>query len=148
MSWREDAQLRLDATTSVAPTRALLLVRRVADEIRAPAASFSLGRFEVGAGQRVVVEEGDDSRLSLAITNMKVARFCTFSAEARAVDGRTVLHVGPLESFKTSQGSFFFIPTGPKLLVGFQLYKQFLEAIAAELRALDGACQVTIGRAS
>jgi hypothetical protein len=147
MGWKEEAQVKLEATTSVEPARALLLVRRVADEIRAPAASFSLGRFEVGAGQRVVVEAGDDSRLSLEITNMKVARFCTFSAEVRAIDGVTTLRVGPLESFKTSQGTFLFIPMGPKLLVGFPLYKQFLEAVADELRALDGASQIRIGSA-
>ncbi len=145
MGYQDEAATQLEGTSNLPATDVLALVRRVAETVKPPSVSLSLTRFEVGAGQRVVVEQASESALTLAIKNMKLVRFCNFPAVASKSDGVTRVRVGPLDQFKTSQPTMLgFIPTGSKQLVGSALYRQFLDAVADALRVADSGAEVTV----
>jgi hypothetical protein len=93
-------------------------------------------------GAKVHVESEQPDRLSLSITSGKrIVELCTFSAQVSASGDGTRLRVGGLERYKTSQSAF---PPGPKAIMGYDLYRRFLDAVAEGLRASDGRAQITI----
>jgi hypothetical protein len=135
------AQVALNATTTLEPAAVLAVVKQATSGVKGGGLSLlTSGIANVGA--QVHVEREEPERLALSITSGKrIVELCTFSAQVSANGGRTRLRVGGLESYKTSQSAF---PPGPKSIMGYDLYRRFLDAVAAGLRASDGSAEVTI----
>ncbi len=69
---------------------------------------------------------------------------CTFSALAEEKDGKTVLRISGLETYKTSRSYLLgFIP-GPASVPGISLYKRFLDQVATQLQSQDPQATVSI----
>jgi hypothetical protein len=139
------AQLALQATTILETSQALAIVKQASE--RAKGGGISLltsGVANVGA-QVHVEKEGPDG-LSLSITSGKrVVELCVFSAEVHDDGERTHLRVGGLERYKSSQQKVLgFIPAGPKMILGYDLYRRFLQEVGAGLKAADEAASVSI----
>ena len=49
-----------------------------------------------------------------------------------------------ITGFRTSQPTFMFVPTGPKRLLGYQEYRNYLVALGQAFEAADPTCQVRI----
>jgi hypothetical protein len=58
--------------------------------------------------------------------------------------GVTNLRVGGLESYRTSQPTYLFIPVGPKSIAGFDPYKRLLNNIANALAKADPQATVSV----
>lgn len=137
--------LALRAATKLDPADALDLVATAAGEVKGGGASLlTTGLVNVGA--QVHVERRRDGHLALSITSGKrLVELCTFSARATPQNGKTSLQVGGLETYKTSQSKFLYlIPIGPKLIMGYDPYKRFLQGVATALRGKDPGAAVQI----
>ncbi|ROO90806.1 hypothetical protein EDD29_8545 [Actinocorallia herbida] len=144
------ASLALNASTNVDPQEVLKLVKKASGKVKGGGASLlTTGLQNLGA--EVHVEREARGRLEISINSgRRIFELCTFSATASATasDGGTVtrLRVGGLETYKTTQTKTLFIPTGPKMIAGMAPYKRFLEAIAADLRAVDPLARIAIAQ--
>jgi hypothetical protein len=149
----ERVKTALRATTSLSPEAALDIVRAASGQVKGGGKSLAtvglVGGVEALAnvGATVHVEEETANSLGLSITSGKrVAELCTFTAHADSVDGKTELRVGGLATFKATQSALLgFIPVGPKVIHGFDLYKRLLSAIEASVKAQDPAASIAIG---
>lgn len=141
------SQLRLEATTSLPPTAALDVVKKSTSRVKGGGASLLTSGLQ-NLGAQVHVEQEQPERLGLSINSGKrIVELCTFSARVTGpgADGKTVLTLGGLERYKTSQSRVFgIIPTGPKSIAGIAPYKQFLDVVAQELRSQDPSAKVTV----
>jgi hypothetical protein len=131
----------LNASTSLEPAAALAVVKQAAESVKGGGISLlTSGIANVGA--QVHVEREQPDRLSLSITSGKrIIELCTFSAQVSASGDRTRLRVGGLERYKTSKSTF---PPSPKSIMGYDLYRRFLDAVEGGLRASDRGAEVTI----
>jgi hypothetical protein len=141
------SQLRLEATTSLSPADALGLVRQAAGNVKGGGTSLLTSGLQ-NIGAQINIEREGTNALAMSITSGKrLIELCTFSARvngARA-DGKTVLQVGGLETYKTNQSKFLMIiPTGPKTIAGMAPYKRFLDAVAEALRAREPNAEITV----
>jgi hypothetical protein len=139
------ARTALSATTALSPDEALAAVKAATGEAKGGGASLLTSGL-TNAGARVHVEREKSGRLSLSITSGKrLVELCTFSATARQSRGKTKLTVGGLDTYKTKQGTLFYlIPLGPKAIHGFSLYKRFLDQVATQLKARDTSASIAI----
>ncbi len=139
------AQLALRARTKLPVEKMLDLVRAATGEVRGGGTSLlTSGVQNVGAQVHVEVETGN--RLGLSITSGKrLIELCAFSAEAvEDGDGVTSLRVGGLESYRTTQPTYMFIPVGPKSIAGYDPYKRLLNHIANALAEADPQATVSV----
>jgi hypothetical protein len=76
----------------------------------------------------------------------RLVQLCTFSAAATTNDdGRTAIRIGGLETYGTQQQKLlFFIPAGPKMILGMDPYKRFLSVATAALQAADPTADLTV----
>lgn len=142
---RNRAQLALRATTKLPTTDALDLVRAAAGEVRGGGASLLTSGVQ-NLGAQVHIEVESSHRLGLSITSGKrLVELCTFTAEAiEDGEGVTTLRVGGLETFRTTQPTYLFIPVGPKSIAGYDPYKRFLNHIANALAKADPRATVSV----
>lgn len=140
------SQTALYATTNLEPPAVLALVKQATGAVKGGGASLlTSGVQNLGAETHVEHEEPAGLRLSIT-SGKRLLELCTFSAAVKTENGQTALRIGGLETYKTSQPRLFYlIPTGPKSIAGFSAYKRFLEHVAAQLRANDGAAAVAVG---
>ena len=137
------SKLRLQATTSMDPSAVLDVVRASSGTGKGGGVSLlTTGIANLSAG--VHVETETDTKLGLSITSGKrLVELCTFSAEATRSDGATSLRVGGLETYKTVQTKAYgLVPAGPKRIMGYDPYRNFLQETAARL--LDADPRATI----
>jgi hypothetical protein len=141
------AQLRLEAITTMPPASALAAVKEATGDVKGGGASLLTSGLQ-NLGAQVHVERESAERLDLSINSGKrIVELCTFSARLAVPrhDGKVVLHVGGLETYKTSQSKFMgLIPTGPKSVAGMAPYKHFLDAVSERIRQQDPGAEVTI----
>jgi hypothetical protein len=139
------SQLALRATTTLSIQDALDLVRTAAQEVRGGGASLLTSGVQ-NLGAQVHVEKESANALALSITSGKrLVELCTFSADATEDgEGRTALRVGGLETYRTSQPTYAFIPVGPKSIAGYDPYKRFLNHVANALSAADPQASVSM----
>ena len=139
------AQLALQARTVLPAKETLALVRAATNAVRGGGASLLTSGVQ-NIGAQVHVEAVSDNRMNLSITSGKrLIELCTFSAEAfRGDDGVTNLRVGGLESYRTNQPTYMFIPVGPKSIAGYDPYKRFLNHIANALADADSQATVSV----
>jgi len=139
------ARTALHSTTVLKPEDTLAAVKQAISQVKGGGTSL-LTSGVVNAGARVHIERESPAGLEMSITSGKrLVELCTFSAVTEAADGKTVLRVGGLETFKTSQSRLLgFIPMGPASITGFSLYKRFLDEIATRLRTEDPQAVVSI----
>lgn len=131
------AQLRLRASLACSAEEALGAVKRVADATNPP--------MRAGARVGPVLEE-EDGALLLSITNLRDVSVCEFPARAQLDGDHTVLVVGGLAYYRTTQDRLFgFIPFGPTLVGGYGLYEKMLAAIAEELRGMEPEAAISVG---
>lgn len=144
MSAKTRAQLRLDATISTNADDTLKLVKVAAARVKGGGASLLTTGLQ-NAGAQVNVEEESANRLGMSITSgRRIVELCTFTAVATTRGGTTSLRVGGLDTYKTTQSTYLFIPIGPKMIAGYAPYKKFLQEVEAELRAADPAATISI----
>jgi hypothetical protein len=139
------ARLTLRATTTLSKKNALNLVRAAAGEVRGGGASLLTSGVQ-NLGAQIHIEVASASRLGMSITSGKrIVELCTFSAEAvEDGEGVTTLRVGGLETYRTNQPTYLFIPVGPKSIAGYDPYKRFLNHLAAELAKVDPQATVSV----
>jgi hypothetical protein len=139
------AQLALHATTNLPAKNTLDLVRAAAGEVRGGGASLLTSGVQ-NIGAQVHIEVESSNKLGLSITSGKrLIELCTFTAEAiEDGEGATALRVGGLESYRTNQPTYLFIPVGPKSIAGYDPYKRFLNHIANALAAADPRARVSV----
>jgi len=146
-SAKSRAQLRLAATTVLSPPDVLNVVRQAAGAVKGGGASLLTSGLQ-NLGAQVNVERESPDRLALSITSGKrIFELCTFSARVAgsSTDGKTRLHVGGLETYKTNQTRLYMlIPLGPKQIAGYDPYKRFLSAVASALSERDPSAQISI----
>lgn len=144
---------RLEAHTRLAPNEALDVVREASAEVRGGGKGILTAGAVAGigglanVGSAVHVEESDPDSLGLSITSGKrLVELCTFKASCKHSDGTTILRVGGLKTFKSTQPTALgFIPIGPKVVMGFDAYKRLLVAVETVLKQRDPNATVTIG---
>ncbi len=144
------ASTSLDGDTALEPKQVIDLIREVAGSVKGGGASLlTTGFANAGAQVNVVRASGTSLRMSLT-SGKQLVELCTFSATARANgDGRTVLRVGGLETYRTQQEKLLFlVPVGPKQIYGMAPYKKFLAAIQSALQAKDPSASVAIAQAA
>ena len=141
------AQLRLEAITTLPPTSALGAVKEATKAVKGGGTSLLTSGLQ-NLGAQVHVEREGPERLDLSINSGKrIVELCTFSARVSGPreDGKVLVHVGGLATYKTSQSRLFgLIPTGPKSIAGMAPYKQFLDAVGQRIRSEDPSAEVTI----
>jgi hypothetical protein len=139
------AQLALRATTRLQPGDALGLVRSATNVIRGGGASLLTSGLQ-NMGAQVHVERESAGTIALSITSGKrLIELCTFSARAATgQDGTTTLRVGGLETYRTSQARYAFIPIGPKSIAGYDPYRRFLDHVAQAIAAQDPHAVVSV----
>lgn len=145
MSAKSRARVRLEATTMMIPEHALHAVKIAAGRVKGGGASLlTTGLQNIGA--QVNIEHESPGQIALSITSgRRILELCTFSAVASNGNGCTILRVGGLDTYKTTQSTFLgFIPVGPKAIAGYAPYKRFLEEVSAELRAVDSRVSTVI----
>ncbi|WP_433522809.1 hypothetical protein ACQPZ2_37925 [Nocardia pseudovaccinii] len=49
-----------------------------------------------------------------------------------------------IDTYKTTQQTYMFIPLSPKTMNGYSVYRKFMNAVAAAIRAEDPRAKVTI----
>ncbi|WP_433599407.1 hypothetical protein ACQPXH_27700 [Nocardia sp. CA-135953] len=49
-----------------------------------------------------------------------------------------------IDTYKTTQQTYMFIPLSPKTMNGYSIYRKFMNAVAEAIRAEDPRAQVTI----
>ena len=142
------ARLRLAASTWLSPSDTLASVRQAAGDVK-KGSGVNLMNFNLlnnSAQMNIERELPDRLALSIASYNRGV-ELCTFSVYVAGPgpDGKTRLHVGGLETYKTTQQRLFMIiPTGPKSIWGYPLYKYFLEVVASTVSKRDPSAQISI----
>ncbi len=139
------AQLALRAETKLSVKEMLDLVRAATGTVRGGGTSLlTSGLQNIGAQVHIDVES--NNRLGLSITSGKrLIELCRFSAEAiQDGQGVTNLRVGGLESYRTSQPTYMFIPVGPKSIAGLDPYKRLLNNIADALAKADPQATVSV----
>jgi hypothetical protein len=141
------AKTALTATTTLEPDTALAVVRTAADNVRGGGKSL-LTSGVVNLGAMINVEQEQANRLGMSVTSGKrLIELCTFSAAVSSTEGKTQLHVGGLDRYKTRQSKFLYlIPAGPKSIMGYDPYRRFLDAVATGLIAQDSAADVSIAQ--
>lgn len=147
MSARTRAQLHLSVSTFMPVPLALEHVKIAAARVKGGGASLLTTGLQ-NAGAQVNIEAETADRLAMSITSgRRLIELCTFSACATIdpATGATVLHIGGLETYKTSQSTILgFIPAGPKMIAGYAPYKRFLDECRAELATADLAARATL----
>jgi hypothetical protein len=140
------SQTTLHATTCLEPQAVLALVKQATGAVKGGGASLlTSGVQNLGAEAHVEQEAPGGLRLSIT-SGKRLVELCTFSAAVKTENEHTVLRIGGLETYKTSQSRLFYvIPIGPKSIVGFSPYKRFLDRVAVELRTKDSAANVVVG---
>lgn len=107
-------------------------------------ALVQLARDVVAEVGGVAIDEPIDGGLSVVVRNLlkvKILRFVVLASEA---DGTNEVHSRIVE-FRTSQSKLlYFIPIGPKTLLGYKPYKNFMELYAKAILKLDPAAQVRV----
>jgi hypothetical protein len=139
------AQLALRATTKLPARNALDVVRAAAGEVRGGGASLLTSGVQ-NLGAQVHIEVESSNKLGMSITSGKrLIELCTFTAEAvEDGEGTTTLRVGGLESYRTNQPTYLFIPVGPKSIAGYDPYKRLLSQVATALAAADPRAHVSV----
>lgn len=139
------AQLALHARTKLTVKEMLDLVRAATGAVRGGGTSLLTSGVQ-NIGAQVHVEAETNNRLALSITSGKrLIELCTFSAEAvQDGDGVTNLRVGGLETYRTTQPTYMFIPVGPKSIAGYDPYKRLLNHIANVLAKADPQATVSV----
>jgi len=148
VSARTRASLALQATTKLQAEAVLLLVKQATERVKGGGTSLLTSGLQ-NAGAQVHVEQEGPSRLALSIKSGKrIFELCTFAATVTNANGLSVLRVGGLDRYKTTQSRVLgFIPVGPKSIAGLDPYKRFLDEIASALRQRDPAAKVDIAEA-
>jgi hypothetical protein len=141
------AQTALRASTSLAPAEVLALVKQSAGGVKGGGMSLLTSGVQ-NLGAEVHVEQESEGALALSITSGKrLVELCTFSAVAEADGDKTVLRIGGLKTYKTTQSTVLgFIPVGPKSISGFSPYKRFLDQVAVDLRAADSNATTNVAQ--
>jgi hypothetical protein len=145
MSVQSRAQFKLTATITAEPAKVLATIKEAAGAVKGGGVSLlTTGVANVGATVHVERETADG--LSLSITSGKrLVELCTFSAKVSVNGSSCTVQVGGLDRYKTSQSRIFgFIPSGPKMILGYDPYKRFLSEVENRLRALDPTVNVTV----
>lgn len=140
---RGRSKLRLQVTTSLAPSAALDAVRAATGTGKGGGISLlTTGIVNLSAGVHVETESA--TRLGLSITSGKrLVELCTFSAEVTRSGVATSLRVGGLETYKTLQTKVYgLVPAGPKRIMGYDPYRRFLEEAAARVLDADPGAAV------
>jgi hypothetical protein len=145
---KSKVQLRLAATTVLSPSEVLDVVRQAAATVKTGSGVNALNFSVLNMRAQVNIERELPDRLALSITSFdRRVELCTFSARVlgSGADGKTRLQIGGLETYKTTQSKLFvFIPTGPKSIWGYPLYKSFLDVVASALRQRDPSAQISV----
>jgi hypothetical protein len=139
------AQTRLRASTQLQGSEILEIVKHATTSARGGGASLLTSGI-ANAGARVHLEREAPDHLALSITSGKrLVELCTFAARVAGGSGLTVLTVGGLETYKTSQPRVAgFIPSGPKSILGYDLYKRFLSSVSDAIQSADASAEVSI----
>jgi hypothetical protein len=145
MSVQQRAQVKLQGSTDLSPDKVLALIKRAATSTKGGGASLLTTGIQ-NLGAQIHVEGEGESGLSLSLTSAKkISRLGSLTADVRRSGERTNVRVGGLQEYKTNQTAVLgFIPMGPKMIPGYDLYKRFLNAIADEIRGADPSADVTI----
>ncbi len=133
--------------TSLPAPEAASLVRELCAAVRGGGASIlTTGIADIGAN---LVVDGDGTSFRVAIQSgglLKGFPRCRFPVVARTFANGTELEVGGLEQYRTHQMKVLHVvPVTPKRIEGFDPYRRFLDALAAELLARDPSASVRIG---
>lgn len=139
------ASLALRGTTSLSAEEVKSVIQDVAKATKGGRGSLlTTGLANIGAHVSIARDSGE--KVALALTSgKKLVELCTFSATVSANGAGTKVRVGGLETYKTNQEKLlFFIPVGPKMIMGMGPYKAFLNGLADEIRARDSSASVTV----
>ncbi|MFT4261985.1 MAG: hypothetical protein QM572_01260 [Nocardioides sp.] len=144
-SAKRRATLHLRASTLLDADAALHLVKETVPHV--VGAGMSLLTSGIGsANARVNVTGEQPGRVDLSISAV-AGTFCTFEAAAATEAGRTLLTVGPLSTYATSQEKLYGIPATPKTIAGMDLYRRFLDAVHDAVAAADGTASIRVTQA-
>lgn len=129
------SQLRLDASTALAPSACLELIRESCRTVK-PGANYA------GQGLSLDIVAADASSMAVVMTD-RSRELCRFTADVRTGDDATLIRIGGLDDCVIVRHSVMFVPVG-KEIAGFGYYKRFLGAVDGSLRAKDPGARVTI----
>lgn len=119
----------LGATTTLPPDQVAVIAKSSAEKVKNKVPGQPFVRFE-GA---------QPGRLNFSVRNLGGhGELMAFHAIVEGGDGNTAVRTG-IDMFKTEQQRVFFIPVGPKSLLGYGQYKRFAATLLADLQAADSS---------
>jgi hypothetical protein len=135
----------LHAETRLPSAEVLSIVKQAAGYVKGGGASLLTSGIQ-NVGARIHVTAESEDRLALAITSGKqLITLATLPATVEVRNGVTLLQVGGLLAYRTTQGAFLgVVPTGPKAIAGISLYKRFLEEVRTRILAKDHGARAVI----
>lgn len=142
------ATLQLRATTVLDPEQVLRLVKEAAGKVTPAGIGRALLLSGLGAAKaKVEVTSEEPGRINMSVS-APMGTLCSWPATTEAREGKTVLTVGPLGNYATSQSTMLgVVPAGPKSIPGMDTYKRFLDQVQQSLAAADPTASVTVAQA-
>jgi hypothetical protein len=142
------ARTRLRAETCLDSPLLMDIAKGATVEVKGGGTSL-LTSGVINAGAAVHIDREEEHVLGLAIASgRRLIELCRFSARVYAAkDGSCiVLVIGGLEAYKTSQPRVAgLIPSGPKSIPGFDLYKRYLTRVSEAVRTADAGATIHVG---
>ncbi|WP_291378702.1 hypothetical protein [Demequina sp.] len=109
-----------------------------------PEALLKLARDVIGEIKEAQVDETLDGGLSVLVRSwakVKLMHFAVLASESNGVSQVT----SEILEFRTNQATLlYFIPIGPKELLGYKPYKNFMELYAKAIKTVDPAATVRV----
>jgi len=109
----------------------------------APAQLLAIAKQAAGTLKPLVLDAETLSSLRFLVKNWARVTFMSFGVDAASEGARTTLTT-TISEYQTSQATVFFIPIGPKEMLGYGEYRNYMRALADAVVAADPSATFAI----
>lgn len=144
---KQRSRTALRGDTALRGPDVLTLIKTAASGVKGGGASLlTTGVRNIGAQLNLESESPTTLHLSLS-SGKRLVDLCSFTAVVGSDGaGRTTVRVGGLDAYRTQQQKYlYFIPVGPKQILGMAPYKHFLQLAAELISEADPSARLTVG---
>ncbi|GAA2183685.1 hypothetical protein GCM10009785_28330 [Brooklawnia cerclae] len=101
-----------------------------------PAQLLTIAKQVAGTLKPLVLDAETPSSLRFLVKNWARVTFMSFGVDVASEGARTALTT-TIAEYQTSQATVFFIPIGPKEMLGYGEYRSYMRALADAVVAAD-----------